>query len=304
MTGPSSLPPALDGPTSSLVDDRAGRIELYGPAQADSPDLHPVVLIHSVNAAASAYEMRPLFERVGPTRPTYALDLPGFGRSDRSARRYDIRLMTDAVHAAVDWVRRRHDQRPVDAIALSLSCEFLARAADESPAAFRNLALIAPTGMSGARRFDGADGTNRGNDTVHAVFALPGVGSSMFWLLTRPRVVRYFLRRTYGRAEIDEGMWRYAVETAAQPGAFRAPLWFLSAHLFSADITRVYERLDAPVWVTHGTRGDFVDYRGADPLLARDNWSGKVFDSGALPHFEHPDAFVEAYLEFLHEAAQ
>ena len=59
----------------------------------------PLLLLHSINAAASAYEMKPLFEHYSRERPVYALDFPGYGLSDRSARDYTPRLMTDAIHA-------------------------------------------------------------------------------------------------------------------------------------------------------------------------------------------------------------
>lgn len=57
----------------------------------------PLLLIHSVNAAASAFEVKPLFDYYRSRRPVYAIDLPGFGLSDRSDRCYSVRTMTDAV---------------------------------------------------------------------------------------------------------------------------------------------------------------------------------------------------------------
>ncbi|MFN8539274.1 MAG: hypothetical protein U0232_17585 [Thermomicrobiales bacterium] len=46
----------------------------------------PLVLLHSVNAAASAYEMWPLFEAYRKQRPVYALDFLGI--PERGERAY------------------------------------------------------------------------------------------------------------------------------------------------------------------------------------------------------------------------
>jgi hypothetical protein len=51
--------------------------------------------------------------------------------------------------------------------------------------------------------------------------------------------------------------------------------------------------------MSHGVRGDFVDYRGKQRFASRGNWRFTVFDSGALPYFEHPQAFGETMLEFM-----
>lgn len=289
---------ALPGARTRLHDGTVGGVELYSarPRHGEGP---PVLLVHSVNAAASAFEMWTLYDRVGLRRPTYAIDLPGFGLSDRTARPYTPRLMTDAILGAVAHVRTLHDGQQVDAVALSLSCEFLARAATEAPAGFRSLALVSPTGMSGLQRLDGPPQSTRGIAAVRAIVGVPWIGRTMFRLLTRPRVVRYFLERTFGTRKIDEALWGYAVYTAKQPGAEHAPLWFLSGHLFSGDATTLYEGLRAPVWLTHGVRGDFVDYRGADSLAARENWTREVFDTGAMPHLELPDELATKYLAFL-----
>ncbi len=259
----------------------------------------PLLLVHSVNAAASAAEMRPLYEHYASTRTVFAFDLPGYGLSDRSDRAYTPRLMTDALHATAAQIRQRCGAAPLDALALSLGCEFLARAAAEQPAHYGRLALVSPTGFRGTKPRRGAPGSTRGMPWLYALLSAQRWAQSLFNGLTKPGVVRYFLERTWGGKVIDEALWRYCVMTAREPGARHAPLHFLAGNLFSGDIYSVYEQLAQPVWVSHGTRGDFTDYRGLAALLGRPNWRVTVFDSGALPYFEHPDAFCMAFDGFL-----
>jgi pimeloyl-ACP methyl ester carboxylesterase len=127
----------------------------------------------------------------------------------------------------------------------------------------------------------------------------PGWGGFLFRQLTRPGVVRYFLRRTFGRDQIDEELWASCVRTAQEPGAEHAPLHFLAAVLFSADVHTLYDSLAMPAWLVHGVRGDFTDYRGKGFLADKPNWRMQVFDTGALPWFEQPDLFCAAFARFL-----
>ena len=75
------LPPALDADLSSLSSGAAGALNVYVDQSVHG---RPLLLIHSVNAAASAYEMRPIFEHYRSQRQVYALDLPGYGFSERT----------------------------------------------------------------------------------------------------------------------------------------------------------------------------------------------------------------------------
>lgn len=60
--------------------------------------------------------------------------------------------MTDeTLHAVVAQIQARCGPAAIDALALSLSSEFLARAAAEAPDSFRSIALVSPTGFSGHR---------------------------------------------------------------------------------------------------------------------------------------------------------
>jgi pimeloyl-ACP methyl ester carboxylesterase len=260
-----------------------------------------MLLIHSINASGSAAEMRPLHDHYRMGRTVVAMDLPGFGFSERSDRNYTPRLMTDAVHAITDQIRARLGASPIDALALSLSCEYLARAAVERPGRYRSLALVSPTGFRGLRPWRGAPGSTRCIPWLYRALRGPGGhwGGAVFRALTRPGVIRYFLRRTWGSKEIDEALWAYDLLTTKAPGAEHAPLHFLSANLFSADIHDVYEKLDMPVWMSYGVRGDFTDYRGRVIVEARPNWRFTVFPTGALPYFEKPQDFTDAFTEFL-----
>jgi hypothetical protein len=289
---PSGLPPALGG--HSLTFDGWN---VY--ADGAGP---PLLLVHSVNAAASAAEVRPLYERYRATRSVYAVELPGYGRSPREDIAYSPRLMTDALHAVGALIGQRHGPAPLDAMALSLSCEFLARAATEQPAHWGRLALVSPTGFMGHRPRRGPPGSTRGLPWLHRVLSQPRWSQGLFRTLTRPGVVRYFLRRTWGAKAIDEVMCAYSVLSAAQPGARYAPLHFLAGNLFSADIHTVYEALTQPVWASHGVRGDFTDYRGMDIVRDRPNWAIDVFPTGALPYFEVPEPFGQRMDRFLAQA--
>lgn len=263
-----------------------GAIEVYA---AGPEGARPLLLVHSVNAAASAYEVRPLFEHARLTRPTYAFDLPGFGLSERSARSYRPRLMTDAVLEIARRITERH-RGPTDAVGVSLGCEFVARAASERAELFRALAFVSPTGVEG-REHREAPLTDRGSRFAERVLTSRLLSNALFDNLTRPSVIRYFLERTFGSKRIDEGLFAYCVATAREEGAKHAPLQFVSGRLFSADITDVYAKVRAPVVVIHGRRGDFTRYDG---LRAFPAWRVVALDTGALPYFEDLSAVIGA----------
>ncbi len=258
----------------------------------------PLLLIHSINAAASAAEVEPLRVLYSATRRVYCIDLPGFGESDRTDRPYTARLMTNAIVTVVRQIMRATGE-PVDALAVSLSCEFLARAASENSTLFRSLALVSPTAFSGTRSLRGPAGSTRGKAWVYKLLRGPGWGAGLFRQLTRPKVIRYFLERTWGSKKIDEGLWRADVLLSRYPGAHFAPLYFLSAILFSADIHNIYDSVATPIWVSHGLHGDFVDYRQLPAFVARNKWRLNVFNTGAMIYFEELDAFAEEYDRFL-----
>jgi pimeloyl-ACP methyl ester carboxylesterase len=164
----------------------------------------------------------------------------------------------------------------------------------------RSLALVTPTGFGrGAGELRGPEGATREVPLLYGFSTFPLWSQALYDLLVSRRSIRYFLRKTFGSQQISEGLAHYDYLTSHQPGARHAPDAFVSGRLFSKDIRSVYERLTLPVWMPHGTRGDFKDFSEADWTASRPNWTAQAFETGALPHFEQPDAFCEAYRRFL-----
>ncbi len=302
MARDAALPPALSAERRDLASI-AGRLSYYVAGPPRNRESIPLLLLHSINAAGSAYEVKPLFERFQARRTVYAFDLPGFGFSDRSDRRYRPRLMTDAIHAMINEIRRLHGQVEIDALAVSLSSEFLARAALEEPDAFRSLALVSPTGFDRNAPYSGVADSTRGNAGLYATLNLPLWRKGFFRLLTSRASIRFFLQKTWGSKEIDEGLLDYDYLTTHQPGAYHAPYDFVSGFLFSADISTIYDALKLPIWMSHGVRGDFTDYSWKDNIGRKSNWVIEEFPTGALPYFEMSGLFIQRYETFLGRVA-
>jgi pimeloyl-ACP methyl ester carboxylesterase len=290
----ATLPPAVAAERLE-TRGRSGRLSYYVAGAG-----RPLLLLHSINAAASVREVQPAFDHALQSCRVYAPDLPGYGFSDRSDRVYDIKLFCDAVRDMLDVIAQDHGNAPVDALGLSLSAEFLARVAAGQPDRFRTLTLVTPTGFRrGYDKMRAAEGASREFRGLYSTLTFPAWRSALFNGLVSRASIRYFLRRTFGSQDVDASLVDYSWRTTHQPGADHAPFAFLAGRLFSADIRTVYEKLTLPVWLAHGTRGDFADFSESGWVRQRKNWDVQAFDTGALIYFEQPEVFCRRWDAFL-----
>ena len=291
------LPKAIDADQTSFFSKTAGQLSYYADRSAGG---RPVVFIHSINAAGSSYELKPLFNHYRGSRPLYALDLPGFGFSERSGRVYSPQLYEDAI---VDFLTSQVGGA-ADIVALSLGCEFAARAALARPDLVHSISMISPSGFSAP----GEEGRSSqqlnpsAGDMLHSAFSFPLWGRALYDLIATRRSIQYFLKKSFV-GDVDAGLSEYAYATAHQPGAHHAPLYFITGKLFTRDIRQqVYEQLGLPVLVIYDCDA-FVRFDTLPALLLQhNNWrSARITPTQGLPQFERlPDA-VRA-LDFFWEA--
>lgn len=266
------LPPAIDAKRYTSSTPLTGRVSFYADETGHGT---PLVLIHSINAAASSYEMRPLFERYRGRRPVYALDLPGFGFSERADRGYTADVFVQAILDFVDGELGFGE--PIDIVALSLSCEFAAIAAVEQESAFRSLTMIAPTGFS-------AESPNS-SDQLYRAIAFPVWAQAFYDLLVSRPSLQFFLQKAF-HGPVDTGLHEYAYLTSHQPGARNVPAHFIAGKLFTPDIAHYYSLVSQPVMAFC----DQSDYgpSGLLPAFADEHgWMVCCLDGAkAMPHFE------------------
>ena len=293
------LPFALDARHTDFFTRAAGRLSCYYDVRGEGT---PLVLLHSVNAAASAFEMKPLFERFRGERPVYALELPGFGFSNRADRVYTPELFTEAV---LEFLEAQVGE-PADVVAPSLSGEFAARAALQTPEQFSSLALVSPTGLNTKREARASDkaGEAGGNDTFYKVASQPLWARAFYDLIATPASIHYFLQQSFV-GEVPQDLKNYSYLSSHQPGAEHAPLYFISGKLFTPDVRRrVYERLTVPTLVLFD--GDaFVSFEKLPELLVTNQnvRAVQLKPSRGLPQFDLPEHTVEVLETFWQDDA-
>uniref|UniRef100_UPI003593FCA4 alpha/beta fold hydrolase n=1 Tax=Thiocapsa sp. TaxID=2024551 RepID=UPI003593FCA4 len=247
---------AVDAPRSQFTSANGWRIAYYADTSVGG---RPLVLVHSINAAPSSYEVKPLFEHYRSKRPVYSLDLPGFGHSERRPAGYTPQLFSDVI---AQFLKQVVGQR-ADVVALSLSAEFAAHAIGSKPGSVASLALIAPTGFS--QRLPPGPGFGR---IVHTILKTPGLSQAIFALVASKRSIRYYLGQSFV-GEPTREILDYAYATSHQPGARHATLVFLSLQLFTREaVDRFYAKLtDLPV-LAIADRDPYIDFERLDDFVA------------------------------------
>lgn len=277
------LPLALDATRSSFATSHLKEISYY---VAGPEDARPLVLLHSINAAPSAFEMKPLFDHYRAIRRVYVPELPGFGFSDRSDRPYSPELYASAINAFLTHVV----PAPADVVAYSLSAEFAARAALAAEERFTTLTLLSPTGFSARKLPSGQTGK-----VMHSIVTLPGLGEGLYALLTKRPSIRYFMQRSWV-GEPPESLIDYAYATSHQPGARHAPYRFLAGQLFTRDaVDTLYAKLRLPVLVLYD-RDANVGFDLLPGLLAsHPNWRAvRIQPTLGMPQWERPADSITA----------
>jgi pimeloyl-ACP methyl ester carboxylesterase len=285
------LAPAIDAERKTMTTHR-GQILSYYDDRSRSGE-RPLVLLHSVNACASSYEMRPLFERYRAMRPTYALDLPGFGMSGRDERPYTVDLYVDSVRELLARVKDR-DGEP-DVVALSLAGEFAAHVAATHRDLVHSLALLSPTGFVEASR-------RRAHlEQLSKIVREPAVSRLLFDAIVSRPSISHFLRKSFV-GKPDAGLVAYAYATSHQPGAHYAPIAFLAGDLFTPNVRdEVYARVSVPSLVVHDADA-FTRFVALPSFVAsHPSWHyERVVPTRGMPQFEQLDSLATTLETFWH----
>lgn len=284
------LEKAIDSNGASITG--AGDYEVYWYYDIEAEG-RPLLFVHSINAAPSAIELKPLFQHFRSYRSVYAPDLPGFGRSTRHVGMMTASEFAKNISSIIDQMS---PSEPPDVIALSLGCEFVARAVVECGANVRSLTFISPTGFS-RRQPPPLQAQKR----LRRLFDFAGFGRGAFKLLRLERSVRYFYGMNFS-GSVPSELVAYALKTTRQPAAHEMPLQFLSMSLFTPNaVGLLYEKLDVPVLVLFDEDPN-VTFELFEQFEDSPTWQFKrIGPSLGMPQWEHPEKTVAAIESFFAE---
>lgn len=284
------LEKAIDSNGASISG--AGDYEVYWYYDIEAEG-RPLLFVHSINAAPSAIDLKPLFQHFRSYRSVYAPDLPGFGRSTRHVGMMTASEFAKNISSIIDQIS---PSEPPDVIALSLGCEFVARAVVECGANVRSLTFISPTGFS-RRQPPPLQAQKR----LRRLFDFAGFGRGAFKLLRLERSIRYFYGMNFS-GSVPSELVAYALKTTRQPAAHEMPLQFLSMSLFTPNaVGSLYEKLDVPVLVLFDEDPN-VTFELFEQFEDSPIWQFKrIAPSLGMPQWEHPEKTVAAIESFFAE---
>lgn len=251
----------------------------------------PVLLVHSIHAAATSCEWRSNVDELARHYRVYAMDLLGFGRSDRPAIRYSAGLYRSLI---ADFARRVI-AAPTALVASSLSGAYAIALAASDPERFPAICVVCPSGISSL------DSERGGSEASRAVLDAPLIGTATFnALVSRASLTSYLKRVYYADRFVTPELVDVYYATSHQPGARHAPAAFVARQL-DLDIRADLRRLTVPMLVVWGEQAEMTPVEDARAFRALNPGCELVVLSpaGDLPHDELADEFNEVLLGFL-----
>ncbi len=258
---------------------------------AGAPDAPPLVLLHGPEIGASSYEMRHIMEGLARHYRVYALDLLGFGLSDRPHIDYSATIYVTLYR---DFLKDVVGQ-PAVLLASGLSCNYSIAVAAEQPELCQRVVLLSPVSLFEDKRQPGWLTT----------LLTPGPGLFLYAFLTWRVVLRGVVaqQRMQPYQDVSALELDYVSAAAHQLGAHYAALAWLGGKLH-LNVLSQFEGLQQPVLLIWGVQAlhDARLMSGKHSISAQTQVV-LIRDAGVRVQEERPTKIVANVLAWLADEA-
>jgi pimeloyl-ACP methyl ester carboxylesterase len=244
----------------------------------------PVLFVHGLGH--DMWDWAPVFERRPEGSRYRALDLPGFGLSDKPAREYPLDLMVDAVLAAA----RDLGSAPL-CVGSSLGGHIAMLAALRRPEAFAGLLLVSTGGLE-----------------KYPMPARALARTYYSYAAIRARAERDILgnsRRIFAgdhAAREELAARKLCIHRSTERAAFARPFASVVADVLQRPVAERVAELSPVTRLLHGEKDVVVPLESVKKAADRFSLSLTVLDGiGHLPMVESPDAFHDHLVSFVDE---
>ena len=246
-------------------------------------DAPPLVLLHRPDIGASGHEMLHIMSPLAQIYRVYALDLLGFGLSDRPGMEYSAELY----NALCQDFLREVVQEPATLVASGLSCNYAISVGASAPDLCASLVLISPLTLQGHQQ----------SSSLQQLAEKPLVKALLYPLLST-RLAFLLTRRV--RREDGEDFAQFYANTH-QLGAEHAAMARLAGKL-AEDMEQEFATLQQPIlmiWGTHALDSQHTVARLHKTAMlansARQSRKVELIQGAALAvHKEQPEGVIAA----------
>lgn len=260
---------------------------------------HPVLLVHSIGTGASSFEWRKNIDALAEEYKVYAIDLLGFGLSDKPNISYSpetyIELLKDFILHVV--------QQSVHLVASSFSAAYAIKLAYSQPRLVKQMILICPSGLDQTQK---TKEIGYAQIARQAALSVPILNTSLYHLVASRMNISSFLSN-YSYVH-EENLTTDIIEnyySSAHYGGRNAGLAinaFLKGEL-DIQIEDEWGKLQQPCLLVWGEEAkinpvsEAITFKDLNPAC-----SLEIFTlSGLLPHDEEAYLFNRIALDFLNQ---
>lgn len=251
----------------------------------------PFLLLHSMMLGASSREWDAVIDALSEEYHVYAIDLPGFGNSFRPAEPWTAYQYAQFLHSFIETVIKR----PVCLCGANAGADFALTLSMLHPEQIRRMILVSPEGIG--------SGFATEEDTKSLSLLLkPIAGTQKFLLATSKKAIKQQLEAAfYAKEAISAELIQRYADAARYGSHAQATYAGIATRFYAADTKTAFAKLSIPflmIWGEENKENPTSHFDAAEKM--KDFGAFALFEhTGALPHLENPQAFIDNTKEFL-----
>ena len=254
----------------------------------------PLLLFHNTQIGSSLLEWEKNIEFLSNYYKVFAIDLPGFGYSQRQKITYTAYHYAQFINSFIQEIVKR----PVFIIANEQSAIFCTKAYELEPSNIKKLILIAPKGISENPY------PSQEEKKVLTFFGIPLIGTSIYTYLSSFKAIKEFLFHTafFAKEKVSQEMIQQCYFSAHRGGVNNRYVFSsYFSHFMDADIKEVLKKIKIPVCIIWGENNIENPIENMETLKQlRPDFFYYVFEqTRMLPQYENNEEFNKVIKEFL-----
>lgn len=259
----------------------------------------PLLLIHDTFSGSSSIEFNQLIHQLSKEYHVYALDLLGYGFSDKANITYTAYLYVQLIN---DFVKHVIKEDYINIMTSGNSHRFALLAAKQNPELLHKLILLNPGDL-----VDSSLNPSKADRTLKYLLELPFIGTSLYaWIHTPTRYRHQFELDRHSHHQMQDMISEFYRFTYYDHPNIRYAYASMRSRYLNMSVQEPLSVLDHSIYIINGEKRRpnpteiKKQYQAINPSIE----SSIVKHSADFPHIENPYATLDLVHLFLEDPAE